>query len=219
MGKPRILVVEDERLVAMDIRNAVNQSGYDVVGIAASGEEAVRLAEEFRPDVALMDIVLEGQGDGVKAAAYLRSELDIPVVYLTAYEDEQTFQRAKQTAPFGYIVKPFRGMQLRNQIELALHRHELEVSLRRTNEELEQRVREVTSLNILFQQHLKERDQTEEGHHELETAVEQFLSDLTKMKDDLQQRLRSQSLEGMAEVGHLELSPVGIRRVGSSSTK
>ena len=107
MAKTRILVVEDEHVVAEDIKESLQALGYDVSAVAYSGEEAVEKAEETNPDLVLMDIVLKGETNGISAAGQIRSRLDIPVVYLTAYADEKTIERAKLTEPFGYIVKPF----------------------------------------------------------------------------------------------------------------
>ena len=107
MKKKQILVVEDERIVADDIKMSVQRLGYDVCGIAFSGEEATKKAEEMNTDLVLMDIVLEGEMDGIGAASAIRSRFDIPIVYLTAYADKKTLERAKITEPFGYIIKPF----------------------------------------------------------------------------------------------------------------
>jgi len=103
----QILVVEDERIVADDIKMIVQRLGYVVSGMASSGEEAVKKAEEIHPDLVLMDIVLEGKMDGVESASIIRYRFDIPVVYLTSYSDKKTLERAKVTEPFGYILKPF----------------------------------------------------------------------------------------------------------------
>ena len=104
----QILVVEDERIVADDIKMSLQRLGYDVSGMTSSGEEAVKKAEEINPDLVLMDIVLEGKMDGVESASIIRYRFDIPVVYLTAYSDKKTLERAKVTEPFGYILKPFK---------------------------------------------------------------------------------------------------------------
>src|SRR5258706_12868099 len=126
----RILVVEDELVVATDIQQRLVSLGYEVPSIASTGEEAVQLAAEGKPDLVLMDIVLPGGMDGVAAANQIRQQLDIPVVFLTAHSDEHTFGRAKMSDPFGYVVKPFEERTLQIAIELAPHRHELERKLR-----------------------------------------------------------------------------------------
>jgi PAS domain S-box-containing protein len=120
----RILVVEDQRLIAADIEATLVRIGYEVVGSVASGEEAVTEALRLRPDLILMDIRLRGAMDGIEAAARIRELLDIPVVFLTAYADEPTVLRAKGTAPFGYVLKPFNERELRATVEVALYKHE-----------------------------------------------------------------------------------------------
>jgi PAS domain S-box-containing protein len=126
----RILVVEDELVVAADIQQRLVALGYDVPVIASSGAEAVQQAMETKPDLVLMDIVLQGDIDGVAAAEQIRQRLDIPVVFLTAHSDERTISRAKFSDPFGYIVKPFEEHNLQVAIELAPHRYEMERKLR-----------------------------------------------------------------------------------------
>lgn len=111
MAKTEILIVEDERITAEDIRLSLGGLGYAVTGMASSGEEAIRKAEEPHPDLVLMDIVLGGDMDGIEAADRIRARFNIPVVYLTAYADEKTLERAKVTQPFGYILKPFDDKQ------------------------------------------------------------------------------------------------------------
>ena len=108
----QILVVEDEGIVARDIQHRLKHLGYLVPATASSGEEAVQCAAELRPDLVLMDIVLAGEMDGIQAAEEIRVRYDIPVIYLTAYADEITLQRAKITGPLGYILKPYKEREL-----------------------------------------------------------------------------------------------------------
>ncbi|MCC4765701.1 response regulator [Methanosarcina sp. DH1] len=122
----RILIVEDEHIVAMGIKKMVKSLGYTVTGVASSGEDAISKAESTFPDVVLMDIMLKGNMDGVEAASEIRERFDVPVVYLTAYSDNKILERAKKTEPFGYIVKPFDEKDLHSSIEIALHRHRKE---------------------------------------------------------------------------------------------
>jgi PAS domain S-box-containing protein len=126
----RLLVVEDERIVARDLTNTLTDIGYTVVGSVATAEEAVQKAREHRPNLVLMDIRLAGPIDGVQAAATIRSERDIPVIYLTAHSDDETLRRATHTAPFGYLLKPFNAAELHCAIEIALHKHEIDARLR-----------------------------------------------------------------------------------------
>lgn len=126
----RVLVVEDEAIVAMDISVRLRALGYDVVGPASTGEEALELAGRERPDLVLMDIMLRGGMDGVEAARRIREATGAPVVYLTAYADESTLLRAKVAEPLGYLLKPFEERELRTTIETALYKHRTEVRLR-----------------------------------------------------------------------------------------
>lgn len=125
----RILIVEDEAIVALDIKGRLNALGYKVVGVAPSGKQAVQLAIEHIPDLILMDIMLDGGMDGIDTAAAIREEYSIPVVYLTAYADNETLTRAKITEPFGYIIKPFEDRELNLTIEMALYKHKAECTL------------------------------------------------------------------------------------------
>ncbi len=134
MTKVNILIVEDEGIIAKDLKHTLGKLGYSVSAIAFSGEEAVKKAGEILPDLVLMDIVLRGAIDGVKAAEQIRARFNIPVVYLTAYADEDTLQRAKITAPFGYLLKPFREKELHAAIEIALHIHKMEGKIRESEQ-------------------------------------------------------------------------------------
>jgi PAS domain S-box-containing protein len=130
MSRNTILVVEDERIVAEDIRSSLNRLGYKVSGIASTADEAIRKAGEMIPDLVLMDIMLQGNLDGVDAAAHIRSYFNIPIVYLTAYADNATLQRAKQTEPYGYLLKPIEVRELHSAIETALYKHGMEKKLK-----------------------------------------------------------------------------------------
>ena len=125
-----ILIVEDERIVAKDIQQMVSGLGYPVVGIAASGEDAVQKANMLRPALILMDIWLPGAIDGIRAADEIRQMLDVPIIYLTALSDTETVRRAASTQPFGYIPKPVKEIELRCAIQVALHKHRAETLLR-----------------------------------------------------------------------------------------
>ncbi|MBL7152711.1 MAG: response regulator [Phycisphaerae bacterium] len=124
--RAKILVVEDEGIVAKDIADTLKKQGYDVPAIAFSGEGAVEKAGRVRPDLVLMDIVLKGRMDGIEAAGQIRERFGIPVLYLTAHTDDETIKRAKITEPFAYITKPFEARELRTNIEIALYRHKAE---------------------------------------------------------------------------------------------
>src|SRR5579863_7317599 len=123
---PRILVVEDENVVALDIQRDLISFGYVVPATAASGEEAIEKAAALRPDLVLMDIRLRGAIDGIEAAEEIRTRFDIPAIYLTAYADPATLSRARLTGALGYLIKPFGERELHAAVEVALYRHQLE---------------------------------------------------------------------------------------------
>jgi CheY-like chemotaxis protein len=118
--KKRILVVEDDRIIARSLRMILEQSGYEVTALASTGQAAIREAKETEPDLILMDIILDGAIDGIEAAQVIRSHLSIPVIYLTAHADHATRERADATQPFGYLSKPIMKDDLRRIIEQAL---------------------------------------------------------------------------------------------------
>ncbi|MBF0480366.1 MAG: HD domain-containing protein [Desulfovibrionaceae bacterium] len=129
MSRKRILIVEDEGVVALDIKNRLGYLGYDAVASVRSGEEAVAAAGSLAPDLALMDIRLEGAMDGVDAALEIKRRFGIPVVYITGNADEATLKRAQVAGPFGYILKPFEDRELHITIQMALYKHSLESRL------------------------------------------------------------------------------------------
>jgi diguanylate cyclase (GGDEF)-like protein/PAS domain S-box-containing protein len=124
--KIKILVVEDESLVAWNVKNMLINLGYEVAGVVSTGEKALQKAEETGPHLVLMDIVLKGTTDGITTAGKIMTDFGIPVVYLTAYADETTLQRAKVTKPFGYLLKPFDEKELQSTIEMALYKSQME---------------------------------------------------------------------------------------------
>ena len=166
MARARILIVEDEGIVAMGLRRRLEHLEYVVPAAVASGEEAIEKAAEMPPDLVLMDIVLKGAMDGIDAAEQIRERLNIPVVYLTAYSDDKTLQRAKITEPFGYILKPFEERELCATIEMALYRHRVEEELRQHRDHLEELVKErtaeLTTANEQLRQEMAERKEMEE---------------------------------------------------------
>ena len=115
-----VLVVEDESIVAHDLQQTLSGLGYDAFGIAASADEALARASERRPDIALVDVRIKGKTDGIKAAQALQERFGVPVVYLTAHADDATLERAKQTRPYGYLLKPVKPAELKSAIEKAL---------------------------------------------------------------------------------------------------
>jgi CheY-like chemotaxis protein len=130
MSSEPILVVEDETIIARDIQQRLSRLGYTVSAIASSGEEALHKTADLSPALVLMDIVLKGKMDGVEAAARLQAQRDVPIVYLTAYADDTTLQRAMATGPYGYVMKPIVDKQLHTAIAIALDKHRAAYALR-----------------------------------------------------------------------------------------
>ena len=132
MEKAKILIVEDEAITAKDIHDRLQDLNY-AQAIALSGEQAIKQADEIKPDLVLMDVVLRGM-DGIEAAGQIHDRFDIPIVYFSAYIDEERLQKTKGTEPFGYIIKPYEDSELRPTIEMALQRDKLEKALRKSLE-------------------------------------------------------------------------------------
>lgn len=141
MEEKQILVVEDTVFYARLIKDALQNLGYKIAAIVTTGEEAIVKAKELKPDLILMDIVLQGTIDGIEATAGIRREVDAPVIYLTAFPDVKVLERAKITEPFGFLIKPFNEKELHTSIEIALYKFKLEKKLR----ESEERYRQIIS--------------------------------------------------------------------------
>ncbi|CAN5790723.1 N/A [soil metagenome] len=150
MSKTNILIVEDESIVAKDIQMSLRKLGYNVVAICSNGEDAIRTAEEYRPELVLMDIMLKGEMSGIEAAEQIRSRFNVPIIYLTAYADESTLSKAKITEPYGYIIKPFKEIDLRTSIEMALYKHQKETDIRKERDFLYSIVENKDSKDIIF---------------------------------------------------------------------
>jgi len=123
MTKISVLVVEDESIVSKDIQLSLKKLGYEVIGTATTGDKAIELALELEPDVILMDIMLKGSISGIQAAEIIQAEVSIPIIFLTAYADDATLSKAKTTQPYGYIIKPFKQIDLHTTIEIAIYKH------------------------------------------------------------------------------------------------
>ncbi|MGF7118474.1 PAS domain S-box protein [Methanobacterium oryzae] len=130
----KILIVEDEAITAIDVKNTLESMDFEVVSVVFSGEEAIKKAEELKPDLIIMDIHLKGEIDGIEAAKKIMTFFDIPVIYLTAYSDKKTFQRAKLTEPYGFITKPFSPEGIVISIETALYKHQLDKKIKESEE-------------------------------------------------------------------------------------
>jgi signal transduction histidine kinase len=228
MSPIKILVVEDEIIVAEDIAGRLKRMGYAVTATVPSGEEAIAKVAENPPDLVLMDIVLKGDMDGITAAEKIRINTNVPTVFLTAYADEKTLQRAKLTDPFGYIVKPFQQQDLRVTIEIALHRREIEVKMRQAlqiseaaRESAEEKARRQNQyismvahelrnpLNaILLSAELLEIDRTHSDSSKTKTLrlVHSATQKMNQLIDDM-------LFMGKAEAGQLKYHPLPINLV------
>ncbi|MDO9527580.1 MAG: PAS domain S-box protein, partial [Syntrophales bacterium] len=130
----RVLVVDDEPSITTQLEERLELLGYEVVGCASSGQEAVEMARRTRPDIVLMDIVMPGSLDGIDASEIIKAELDIPVIFLTAYAGEKFVNKAKDVEPYGYIVKPFQEKEIAATIEVALYKKDVERRLSQSEE-------------------------------------------------------------------------------------
>lgn len=147
---PRILIVEDENIVALDIKMHIRKYGFQLAGIFSSGEEVLAHIEEVKPDLILMDIKLQGALDGLETSRIIKERYGLPVVFLTAFADEATLQRAKVIEPFGYIIKPFEEKELRTAVVIGLYRHSMEKKLRHREELFSKTLRSITDAVVVL---------------------------------------------------------------------
>ena len=129
MEKLNIFIVEDESIVAKDIQNSLTKLGYNVVGFANNGKDAIDKITELMPDLILMDIMIKGPLTGIEVSEKIKEKMNVPVIFLTAYADEGTLSRAKITEPYGYILKPFKEIDLHSTIEMAVYKHQKDSAL------------------------------------------------------------------------------------------
>lgn len=139
----KILIVEDERINAMSLEQMLKKMGYDVCGICMSGEEAIDCAEKNKPDIILMDIKLSSKMSGIDAARIIQEKHDVPIIYLTAYNDSDTVKRAIETNPYGYLSKPLEERHLYSSIELGLYKHSINITLNNNHEKTKRTVRDI----------------------------------------------------------------------------
>ena len=147
---PRLLVVEDEAIVAADLEDRLTRMGYHVVGTAESGEEAIQMARELKPDLVFMDIMLKGAMDGIDAASLMREEQSVPVIFLTANSNDAIIKRAKVSEPFAYLLKPFEERHLKINIEMSLYKHRMELERELLILELQEALAKVKTLSGLL---------------------------------------------------------------------
>ena len=219
MAATKILIVEDEMIVAEEMADALRLLGYQVPAIVPSGEQAIQIVAKLKPDLVLMDINLQGDVDGIEAADSIRDSFQIPIVFLTAYSDTKTLERAKATEPFGYLLKPFEERELQTTIEIALRRNEAEVAIRNALEK-EKEISELKTsfismvshdfrdplttiqMSIELMRHYKiQGNEQKQGLHfqRIQTAIDH----MTNLLDDV-------LLVGRAESGKLALQPEPI---------
>ena len=135
MKKAKVLVVEDEGIVALDIKMSLEAQGYDVF-VANNGEKALKIVEKEHPDIVLMDVYIQGEKEGIRIAKKIREKYDIPIVYITAYADDEIIEEARKTGPFGYLLKPLEERELYSTIQMALYKHRMEMELKQKERKL-----------------------------------------------------------------------------------
>jgi len=150
MANVRIMIVEDEWVVSDDLQRSLKRLGYAVSSVVGYGENAVKNAEEDRPDLILMDIMLKGEMDGIEAASQIHSRFNIPIIYLTAYDNKSALERAKIAEPFGYMIKPFKERELHTTIEMALYKHRVEVEREKLIKQLQDALSRIKTLSGLI---------------------------------------------------------------------
>jgi DNA-binding LytR/AlgR family response regulator len=150
MAKINVLVVEDEAIVSKDIQHSLKKLGYNVVGAASTGEKAIDMAGNLKPDIILMDIMLKGKLTGIEAAEEIKAAYHLPVIFLTAYADEATLSKAKVTEPYGYIIKPFKEIDIHTSIEMAIYKHSKESEVRKERDFLFSIVDQKESKDFIF---------------------------------------------------------------------
>ena len=179
----KIMVVDDEAVIALRLQQMLTKMGYDVVDVSYSGEDALENARSLRPDLILMDIMIPGNLNGINAAEIVKSELDIPVIFLTAFSEEKIINRAKQAEPYGYILKPFQDREIKATVEIALYKKDMErrlkeskIQLRKAHDKLESRVKERT----------KELEVKTKSLEEITIAMEVLLKKRKEDKTDVE---------------------------------
>jgi PAS domain S-box-containing protein len=150
MGKVKILVVEDEFVTGSEIRSRLTEMGYDVPKVVATGEDAIRMAGEFNPDIVVMDITLKGEMNGIQAADQIRTRYGIPIVYLTAHSDDATIKKAIITEPFGYLIKPLEERAFKTTIQMALYKHSMDEKVKERDRTIQALLNTTTDAMLLL---------------------------------------------------------------------
>jgi putative two-component system response regulator len=213
MPKAKILVVEDEKIVALDINNTLTKLGYDVPALVASGDEAIQAVKRTKPDLVLMDIVLKGDIDGIEAAEIIRHRYGTPLVFLTAYADEEILRRVKHIEPFGYILKPFQEKELYSAIEIALFKYGVEKKRRRERDKVRRSSRKMlatyeAAINSLSEA-VEMRDPLSAGHQRKVAELACAIAEEMGVKDRTIEGIKLAAL--IHDVGKIRV-PVDILR-------
>ena len=154
MAKVNILIVEDEAIVALDIKRTILKMGFSVTDMVTNYDDAIKSVEEKKPDILLLDINLKNSKDGIETATAIKKIVDVPILYLTAFSDDETIKRAVQTNPIGYLVKPFKQEDLKSVLQLGIYKMQSEVSLESELTPLgEGYFYDLVNHNLFFQQH------------------------------------------------------------------
>ena len=181
---PKIVIVDDDVAIQMELEEYLIHMAYTVVGTADTGAGAIEMAREMEPDLILMDINLPGEMDGISAALKIKEEMDVAVVFITGFGDPETIERAKRVEPFGYVMKPFDEQEISGVIEIALYKKEMELKLKAAHDELEQRVRERTAelqkANDELAHEIEERTQAEKKLQETKNTLNSILTSATE---------------------------------------
>jgi two-component system response regulator LytT len=200
MEKYTILIAEDENIIAKDIERCVTNLGYTVCGIANTAESAIKIADDLNPNLILMDIRLKGKKSGIDAAKEIREKLNIPIVYLTAYADDKTLEKAKITEPYGYILKPFKDIDIKSMVEIAIYKHQQDKKREVNNQQrysgvnyiddnniyirIKQKLLKVNFSEILFIEALKDyvMINTEKTRYTIHSTMKDLIKTLPKSK-------------------------------------
>jgi PAS domain S-box-containing protein len=201
MKHARILVVEDESIVAEQLQGSLSRMGYDTLPPAASGEEALCAAREFKPDLVLMDMKLQGPMDGVETAGRMHDTADIPVVFLTAYADDEALRQIQESEPYGYLVKPVQERELHATIEVALSRR---LADDRLEEAVRERTKELAAINEELLRDIEERKAAEKALQESEwrfRRVSDFMLDMVSVVNNASDMILIVTPEGVIRYG------------------
>jgi DNA-binding LytR/AlgR family response regulator len=183
MSTYNILIVEDEGIVAKDIQQSLKKHGYQVVDTCSTSEQALLAAREKKPDLILMDIMLKGDVSGIETAEIIKKSLDIPVVFLTAYADKSTLSKAKVTEPYGYIIKPFKEIDLHTTIEMAIHKHSSDLAVKKERDLLYSLIENKDENEVLFLKSHARLDKVKTSEILFVEALKDYVKVCTENKD------------------------------------